>query len=133
MNENVLSIKYSSVEEKKLKNPVRIKSSPFEYENLKLAEQYTGIKVTDLIRSLTKEYLQDGRWEKTKEFTISFSLECVIDKSESKITTVLFCNEDYEALNKIFQCVPLSSSNFIKYLIMPEIVKIVKNKRWIRK
>lgn len=112
-----------------LNKPVCIRFNQMELEKIELAKKYTAINSTNnMIRSCVnmglKNIREDGRIE------LTYNLDQKVDKTKAYATQVTFDEEYSKELNKIFECVPMTPSSIIKYIMMPEIEKIIENGGW---
>lgn len=110
----------------KRKAPVAVRFSTAEHEKLRLAEKYTMSNNTcGLIRSCTilgmKNVLKDG------QIVMTFSPEHKVEKDVAYTTQLHIDNDN---LHSILECVPMTPSNIIKCIVMPEVDKIIENRGW---
>lgn len=112
-----------------LNKPVHIRFNQMEFKKIELAKKYTAINSTNnMIRSCVnmglKNMCENG------QIKMVFDLNQKVDKTKGYVTQVTFDEEYNKELNKIFECVPMTPSSIIKYIIMPEIEKIIENGGW---
>lgn len=99
-----------------------------EYEKLKKAQKYTTLSDTNLIRVLIKKNLNAAKTEGCILFR--FALDKKLERGCYRTKPLRLNDNDYLQFDKIRECVPLSTSSIVKYWIMPELDKIIKNEGW---
>lgn len=109
--------------------PVSIRFNKEEFQKIELAKKYTAINSTNnMIRSCLNMGLKNACEDNHIKFT--FDLNQKVDKTKAYVSQISFDEDFNNKLNKIFECVPMTPSAIIKYIIMPEIEKIIENGGW---
>ena len=107
---------------------VIIRFTEEEYEQVKLATLNTNITMPNLLRCLwseeSKKIMEDG------VLRLEFNIDLAIVKNTYKSCSLKFPETEMKNIQKIFNSVPMTPSNVIKYFILPRVARINKKGRW---
>lgn len=107
---------------------ISINFSENEYEKLKKAANYTTITDASLVRILIKKNINAAN---TKGFVqCTFAINSKAECGGYKTKAIKLNPDDYRQFKRIRESVLLSTSNLVKYWIMPELEQIIENKGW---
>lgn len=107
---------------------ISINFSESEYEKLRKAAAYTTINDTSLVRILIKKNINAAKKKGCLEF--NFPMDKKVEQGCYRSKAIQLSEEDYREFSLLRSCVTLTTSNLIKYWIMPELEQIIKNKGW---
>jgi hypothetical protein len=99
-----------------------------EYEKLKKAAAYTTLNDASLVRILIKKNMNAANTNGFLQFKFPINRQVAQGCYRSK--AIQLSPEDYQEFNRIRECVTLTTSNLVKYWIMPELEQIIENKGW---
>ncbi|MBC5754926.1 hypothetical protein H8Z76_13130 [Roseburia sp. BX0805] len=99
-----------------------------EYEKLRKAAAYTTLNDASLVRILIKKNINAAKTKGFLEF--NFPMNRKVEQGCYRSKAIQLSPEDYREFSRIRDCVTLTTSNLIKYWIMPELEQIIENKGW---
>lgn len=107
---------------------ISINFSESEYEKLRKAAAFTTINDASLVRILIKKNINAANTNGYLMF--KFPTNKKVEQGCYRSKAIQLSEEDYREFSRIRDCVMLTTSNLIKYWIMPELEQIIKNKGW---